>query len=71
MSEVVLKNAHIVLADEVLRGSVKVRNGLIDDIGSKGLCVGLLDQITGRGACWAPPRCFRSNLWGLGAIGIE
>ena len=35
MSEVVLKNARIVLADEVVRGSVQVRDGLIEDIGAQ------------------------------------
>ncbi|MEM9105305.1 MAG: alpha-D-ribose 1-methylphosphonate 5-triphosphate diphosphatase [Pseudomonadota bacterium] len=35
MSDVILKNARIVLADEVVRGSVKVSKGRIEDIGSE------------------------------------
>ncbi len=32
MSELILKNASVVLADEVIRGSVYIKNGIIDDI---------------------------------------
>lgn len=40
MTETVLKNARLILADEIVSGSVQFRNGVITDISSNGSAVG-------------------------------
>lgn len=40
MTETVLKNARLILADEIVSGSVQFRNGVITDISSNGSAIG-------------------------------